>query len=406
MTEPVCKPIEGFSNYVLFEHTQPDGTDAMNVKTHNRMFTKGGCIKLSDASHKKHYVCVAKLRSALFGCALHDEKANYEWRIVPGAPAYGIFKNKTPNGVDVFNIQTNRIMSTSESFLGYMMIAITNGDGKKDVLGIARLRLLTFVGRPPLDDKGREYTADHINQVRSDDAFDNLRWASRSEQRSNQSKFVGHQRKLPIKRRHIETGVEERFSCATDVPDMNAFNVYYHIRKRPKCSKYEWDYDFVELYDGELVKHVTRDVYASDRGRLLRKLNDGYLDYPVSSDRKYPSIDIEGKTLKVHRVVYELFVGPIEPGMVINHIDSNKSNFALVNLEMVTQSENSMHSRGLVYELTNKETGETTKVVGRCNVAKIIGVAESNVQNYYVGRKTDTNWLVTRLGKHNDSYKD
>jgi hypothetical protein len=42
----------------------------------------------------------------------------------------------------------------------------------------------------------------------------------------------------------------------------------------------------------------------------------------------------------LQRLVYQTFVGPIEGKMQIDHIDGDKSNNHISNLEMVTQSEN------------------------------------------------------------------
>lgn len=43
---------------------------------------------------------------------------------------------------------------------------------------------------------------------------------------------------------------------------------------------------------------------------------------------------------KVHRIVWMLFNGPIPEGMEINHIDMNKSNNNISNLELVTHKRN------------------------------------------------------------------
>jgi len=46
----------------------------------------------------------------------------------------------------------------------------------------------------------------------------------------------------------------------------------------------------------------------------------------------------------VHRLVVESFVGHIPEGMVVNHIDGNKANNTVENLEVVTPKENVHHS--------------------------------------------------------------
>ena len=41
-----------------------------------------------------------------------------------------------------------------------------------------------------------------------------------------------------------------------------------------------------------------------------------------------------------HRLMWESFVCPITPGMVIDHINTQRDDNRLVNLQMITQSQN------------------------------------------------------------------
>lgn len=52
----------------------------------------------------------------------------------------------------------------------------------------------------------------------------------------------------------------------------------------------------------------------------------------------------KGKSMYVHRLVIESFLGEIPRGLQVNHIDGDKSNNRLDNLEIVTNRENSLHS--------------------------------------------------------------
>lgn len=57
----------------------------------------------------------------------------------------------------------------------------------------------------------------------------------------------------------------------------------------------------------------------------------------------------------IHRLVYETFVGKIPENMQVNHIDENKTNNHLCNLNLMTPKENSN------YGTRNKRLSETKK---------------------------------------------
>jgi hypothetical protein len=70
----------------------------------------------------------------------------------------------------------------------------------------------------------------------------------------------------------------------------------------------------------------------------LGKDKDGYLMAILCRDATK-------KTVKVHRLVADAFLEKIKDKNIVNHIDSNKSNNFFQNLELVSNLENSCHSR-------------------------------------------------------------
>jgi len=95
------------------------------------------------------------------------------------------------------------------------------------------------------------------------------------------------------------------------------------------------------------VKSVRRDII-----RVLSKNAQGY--YKVN-------LAVKGKqhTFTVHRLVYETFVGPIPDGMQVNHIDENKLNNFVWNLNLMTPKENT--NWGTCIERRAKANGLTRK---------------------------------------------
>lgn len=60
-----------------------------------------------------------------------------------------------------------------------------------------------------------------------------------------------------------------------------------------------------------------------------RENHDGYLD-----------VDYCKKTWRSHRLIYTIFIGEIPSGLEIDHIDGNRKNNSIHNLEPITHGEN------------------------------------------------------------------
>ena len=92
---------------------------------------------------------------------------------------------------------------------------------------------------------------------------------------------------------------------------------------------------------------------VSDKGNLKRvrfvntalqgKILGGYFD---KDGYREACVSVNGKThkVKIHRLVMAAFVGPCPDGKQVNHIDGDKANNLLENLEYVTPLENMCHA--------------------------------------------------------------
>lgn len=79
----------------------------------------------------------------------------------------------------------------------------------------------------------------------------------------------------------------------------------------------------------------------SNRGRIKSIIN-GEIKGAMNVDG-YIVIRLKRKTIKVHRVVAQLFVPNPENKPIVNHKDRNKTNNSASNLEWVTNRENVIH---------------------------------------------------------------
>jgi hypothetical protein len=94
----------------------------------------------------------------------------------------------------------------------------------------------------------------------------------------------------------------------------------------------------------------------------------------------YPRISIDGSLMRVHRLVVETFCGKIPDGYIIDHIDDDKHNAALGNLQIFTRSENRMK-----YELKSYNTSVSSfvdKIYEQIHDTKISAI-EYIIENGY-----------------------
>lgn len=100
------------------------------------------------------------------------------------------------------------------------------------------------------------------------------------------------------------------------------------------------------------------NYHQTGKTKLLkaRKVGGGYLGVVLCKDR-------EKKHHLVHRLVFEAFRGKIPTGMQINHLDENKLNNLIENLEVCTPKEN------LNYGTRNERVAKAMKkaMIGNTN---------------------------------------
>jgi len=106
------------------------------------------------------------------------------------------------------------------------------------------------------------------------------------------------------------------------------------------------------------------------------------------------------KNNRVHRLVMAAFVGPCPKDIQVNHIDGDKSNNCLENLEYATQSENTTHAYALGLQsqqgeknnsskLTEEDVHEIRKLFGeetQKEIAFMFGVSKAAINNIAVGK--------------------
>jgi hypothetical protein len=103
----------------------------------------------------------------------------------------------------------------------------------------------------------------------------------------------------------------------------------------------------------------------------------------------------------IHTLVYETFVGPRSPGMELNHLDGDKDNNALSNLEACTGKQNKEHAsrtrlsafgaRNKAAKLTDDQVtaikASAAAGLSQRTLAAMFGVSQPHVSDIVNGRR-------------------
>ena len=119
-------------------------------------------------------------------------------------------------------------------------------------------------------------------------------------------------------------------------------------------------------YEGIYTVDIFGNVFNADGKLMKQRTNEwGYFDIGLSKNNKQ-------SRFKVHRLVAQAFIPNPQNKEQVNHIDGNKKNNAVWNLEWVTPKENTQHS--IVTELRKTKIKDLTgKRFGNLVVKRYLG---------------------------------
>lgn len=188
----------------------------------------------------------------------------------------------------VKNLNTKKFLKGT-NLHSYIYVNLIVGKKRKN-RAVHQLVAQAFLPNP------NNYTiVDHINGDRQDNRVENLRWASALENANN---------------KHLDK-----------TPDKPHF-------EEVKFSDEEMQSEKWKEYNGFKVSNLGRVIGKNNKILKGHKSDCGYISYG-------------GEHILGHILVWEAFNSQKQSGMVINHINGNKHDNRLVNLEQVTPKENS-----------------------------------------------------------------
>ena len=201
---------------------------------------------------------------------------------------------------EIYSKKTNKILTGTIYNTGYRMVRLTTSKGKKGY-AVHRLVAITFLPNP-----NNLPVVNHKDGNKLNNNVENLEWVTQSYNRKHAS--LNNLTKEAVGKRQKEDIVED--------------NIFW---KRYKNT------DYLVSKDGQVFNTKTKILLKQTPN------NSGYIRYTLR-------INNQNKSKQAHILVIETWTNEDLQGKVINHKDGNKINNNLSNLEVVTKSENAIHS--------------------------------------------------------------
>lgn len=119
--------------------------------------------------------------------------------------------------------------------------------------------------------------------------------------------------------------------------------------------------------------------------RPYQKTVDGYIRIKLPRQSIYSVI---------HRLVWQYFNGPIPKGLQINHIDGNKLNNKLSNLELISQEQNLHHAMDMGLHNWGRQKIRCIEINivfnSQTEAAKMLGLHQANIHKVLIGERPHT----------------
>ncbi len=252
------------------------------------------------------------------------------------------------------NCKTNKILKQYSDQNGYSCCSLWK-NGKKKNMFIHRLVALMF-----LSNSDNKPCVNHINLKRHVNLLANLEWCTYPE--NNKHSFTNPKRRtlckpIVVYKKDCVTPIrsyDDMHDAANDL-DIPVHNISQVLRGGTKSGitgkqnlhfKYAvpklvpTDEELTEFEDMNELSLPNHKI-CSD-GRVYSKTRK--IISPVTIRKGYSYVNCEGKTRAVHRLVAMKFIPNPDNKPCVNHINGDKSDNRLANLEWATHAENSQHA--------------------------------------------------------------
>ena len=285
-----------------------------------------------------------------------------EWKFMRDNEEY-----KVSNFADVYSVKSNIILKPNLLHIGYYMIRVAVNKEKQDWL-LHRLVYDTFIG---MTDKNK--VIDHIDRNKLNNHISNLREVTVAE--NNKNRDVNY-KTTKINQYTLEGQFVKLWNSKKEIKEQTKYS-YKQIKKNcenkiASADNFKWEYvDKIDVVNdtSEFVPVKTDDdkIYSyykiNKNGDIINEKN---IKMKKSITCGYNCINLTSdngilKFFKINRLVAITFLVNTNNYLVVNHIDENKLNDNVDNLEWCSHEQNMAHSQGKKINQIDIKTGQIIK---------------------------------------------
>ena len=275
---------------------------------------------------------------------------------------FGYSDDEVSNKGNVRDIKTGKERTKFDDGGGYVCVSLKR-DGQKKYRNVSVHRLVALAFIPNTENKP---TVDHINRDKADNTVENLRWFTHSEQNNNKD----HKKKKKGRSIYqLDVNTNEIIKKWDKVADANEYfgikgsSICDAIKRKGTAKGFKWLYsEDVEMDNEEWTELPLGDnhrkYYASKSGKI--KKPSGEISTGTLNKHGYVCISISDKdgnetNYQMHRLIAMTYLKPIEGKNIVNHINGDKTDNRLENLEYLDESESMLHAirTGLIKPVLN-----------------------------------------------------
>jgi len=335
------------------------------------------------------------------------------WKKIEDFPNYSI-----SNYGRVRNDIRDKIMKVNLKG-GYCHISLKNNDTKKS------LKIHRLVGKAFIPNPKNKSDINHIDSNPENNNINNLEWNTRKENNMHRCKNAILTTNKNKRITRLDKNTNEVLECYNSIQEAGEWAFNNSLTKNShngrnaigNCLKglssfaygFSWKYDDNhhdlegEIWKQLIIENIDNDkkYFVSNLGRF--KNSEGIINdnYKVNGNG-YIRIYIYNKTYLLHRLIAMAFLPNLENKEQVNHIDGNKLNNKLENLEWATCSENTLHKfkMGLAnsytrkigqYDLEGNLVKEFQSIVAAVNE---LNTSKSNIQGVLLNKRKTAKGFV------------